>query len=426
MMRIRVSQSQSPLDNPTVKAQVLEWVEQGYTNTDIAYAIAQQFKIPTSRKSIARALERWNVERPPEVERPNFSQGDNNVKAVSVPGTEKKHPDDLLKEHGLEPDEWEVTGLKANEWGSPTGNALSQLSVNFKRVTPVNFIVPARTEGYRPTKTKRRATGQPELVVLVGDQQAPFNDPVLHERFTSWLNENEPNRGVLIGDTVDFPDISRHRFNPDNSARVQECIDTGYNLLRDYVQASEQTQWTKLPGNHDERIRNTLIDWAVELYGVRRAALEDQEEEDAVLSVQHLLRLDELGIDFIDPKGPYDQAQVKLSKYLGVRHGWLTKKGAGQSALATLEHLGYSVVVGHTHRQSLVHKTTHDIDGNPTTLMGAEAGCMCIIRDGLGYAVNPDWQNGFATATIWPDGTFKIDLATYFDGVLVWRDQRYG
>jgi hypothetical protein len=164
----------------------------------------------------------------------------------------------------------------------------------------------------------------------------------------------------------------------------------------------------------------------VELYGVRRAALEDQEEEDAVLSVQHLLRLDELGIDFIDPKGPYDQAQVKLSKYLGVRHGWLTKKGAGQSALATLEHLGYSVVVGHTHRQSLVHKTTHDIDGNPTTLMGAEAGCMCIIRDGLGYAVNPDWQNGFATATIWPDGTFKIDLATYFDGVLVWRDQRYG
>jgi hypothetical protein len=50
---------------------------------------------------------------------------------------------------------------------------------------------------------------------------------------------------------------------------------------------------------------------------------------------------------------------------------------------------------------------------------------MCEIRNGLGYAVAPDWQNGFATAQVWDDGRFKLDLATYVSDALFWRDQRY-
>ena len=48
---------------------------------------------------------------------------------------------------------------------------------------------------------------------------------------------------------------------------------------------------------------------------------------------------------------------------------------------------------------------------------------MCRLD--LGYTVAPDWQQGFATATIYPDGTFKLDLATYVNNTLYWRDQRY-
>jgi hypothetical protein len=257
---------------------------------------------------------------------------------------------------------------------------------------------------------------------MCGDQQAPFQDPNLHDKFVHWLSENRPDEGVLIGDTVDFAEISRHRHNPEWVARTQDCLDSGYGLLRDYVHSSPDTRWKKLAGNHDIRIRTTIIDQARDLYGLRRA---DSPQEHSVWSIPHLLRLDELGIEFIDPNGEWEHGQVKLSDKLAVRHGWIARKGSGQSALATLEHLGYSVVVGHTHRQSLVHKTTHDIDGNTSTLAGVEAGCMCRIQDGLGYAVAPDWQNGFATATIWDDGKFKIDLATYVNGELLWRGQRY-
>lgn len=334
-------------------------------------------------------------------------------------------PNSLLRERGLDPDDWLVTNLKLNEWDGPTGEPCKQLTVHLKRRVESYFLQPAyEPDGYKaPAKSPFKSDGR--LVVFVGDQQAPHHNPRLHNLFCSWLVENQPTHGVLMGDTVDFPDISRHPQNPEWDHSAQECINIGYTLLRDYVQSSTDTRWVKLMGNHDERIRTRLLNYFTNLYGLRRADLPGEEQEAPALCVSNLLRLDALGIDFIQPAGSYEHAQAQVSKYLAARHGWLAKKGSGTSALSTLEHLGYSIVVGHTHRQSLVHKTTHDIDGKPSTLAAAETGCMCQIEDGLGYSVAPDWQNGFATAEVWEDGTFKIDLATYANDRLYWRNQRY-
>jgi hypothetical protein len=56
-------------------------------------------------------------------------------------------------------------------------------------------------------------------------------------------------------------------------------------LLKDVREASLRTDWTLLAGNHDERIRNTLIDWAVELYGVTKAQVDEDEQQPPVLSL---------------------------------------------------------------------------------------------------------------------------------------------
>jgi hypothetical protein len=190
----------------------------------------------------------------------------------------------------------------------------------------------------------------------------------------------------------------------------------------------------KLAGNHDERLRNFLLERhrTLALYGVKQADSPDAHGEQA-LSPKFLMRLDELKIEYVDPEGPYDLAQINLSPKLAVRHGWIARKGSGTSALDTLEHLGYSVIVGHTHRQSLVYKTTHDIDGGITTLTAAEAGCMCRVNqtpDSTGrrwpnYSPVPDWQQGFSTVTIHPDGLFRIDNATFVNDTLLWRNQSY-
>lgn len=391
-------------------------VAQGVSYSQIAE------KFGTTRHSVRRAVKRWGIG-PSPVEPAGMKIEGDQGEIRSKVSTDLPDHEALIKERGLDPDDWEVDRMTINEWDSPTGDVMRQLKVAIKRLRPIELPQPARSDGWKAPKKPRRDTAkQPRLVVMAGDQQAPFHDPDLHQRFCAWLEANKPDEGVLIGDTVDFSEISRHRHNPEWIGRTQECIDAGYTLLRDYVDSSVETSWQKLAGNHDIRIRTTIIDYARDLYGLRRACAPD---EHSVWSIPHLLRLDELGIAYIDPQGEWEHGQVKLSSKLAVRHGWIARKGSGQSAHATLEHLGYSVVVGHSHRQSLVHKTTHDIDGNTTTLAGVEAGCMCKIEGGLGYAVAPDWTNGFATAVIYPDGKFKIDLATYVNGSLFWRDQRY-
>lgn len=315
--------------------------------------------------------------------------------------------------------------MKVNEWDGPYGEPLKQLTVNVRRKLTKTFPQPAFTpDGYVAPQKKDPLTGDKQLVVFVGDQQAPHHHLDLHDAFCNWLRKNKPEKGVLIGDTVDFGEVSRHARNPEWDSTVQECINSGYAILKDYVQASPQTRWVKLMGNHDERIRNKLLQQVASLYDLRQAD-DGTEEEAPVWCISHLLRLKALGIDFIAPNGGYKHAQAIISSKLAARHGWIAKKGSGASALATLEALGYSVVVGHTHRQSVVHKTKHDIDGSIQTLAAVETGCMCRIEEGLGYAVAPDWQNGFATATVWKDGTFKLDLATYANNVLYWRDSRY-
>lgn len=428
-----MSANNSPLDPHQITISIL--LSDGLNYQEIADALALQ-DVYTSRHSIRRAVKRWGLRRN-QAEKAGYTINGDDAEIVSKASTTLSTPEELLRERGLDPEEWEVTNIKVNEWDAMTSDKASgdnrivtmkQLKISCKRVKSANWVYPARIPGdYRkPFKLVTTSDSKPiRRIVFVGDQQAPFHDKKLHNLFCEWLQYNQPDEGILIGDTLDLPDISRHRDNPEWHVSAQECIDQGYLLLLDYVQASDQTDWTKLLGNHDERIRNRLLDYHTKLYPIRRALVPGQTPDLPSYHVSHLLRLDELGIKVEDPGGQYDQGQVKLSKHLAARHGWLTRKGAGASALATLDHLGYSVYVGHTHRQSIVHKTTHDIDRKPSTLAAVEIGCMCRIEDGLGYAVAPDWQNGFATATVWSDGTFKAELGTYVNGVLYYRDERY-
>lgn len=461
-------QNQSPLDQEPIASRLKELIAHGESNTFICLTLWRETNgdVKPTEASIRRFRKRHGLTIPGQERAYTRVSGDT-AEAATEPSTDKPvldDPDTMLRQRGLNPLEWFIDSVTANEYQGPNSRdaveaggstkvTYYQTKFTAKRRTPMHLVLPARSDGWKPDRrpvrmSSRHAIGH-RLIVICGDQQAPFHDENLDRLFREWLAANSPNEGVLLGDTVDFPDVSRHPFDPESNATVNECIQSGYNVLRGYVDASEQTEWSKLMGNHDERIRNYTLKQARELYGVRRATRPGEEPEKSVLSLDHLLRLDELGIELIDPHGPYDQAQLNLSSKLAVRHGWKVKPNSGQTAYANLDHLGYSIVVGHTHRQGLVHKTGHDIDGNIFTLASAEAGCMCTVakketriktdiitangeivhidttRVWPNYAVTPDWQQGFATVTIWDDGKFKIDLATYVNQTLLWRDQKY-
>jgi hypothetical protein len=334
----------------------------------------------------------------------------------------------LLKSRGLNPADWIVVRVRVNEWGENSdGDPLKQLRVDLVP-SALDALMPARVDGWRPPARIPVAPKQDaELVVFFGDHHAPHHDAGLHAAACEWLRKNKPGRGVICGDLLDYDTLSRHRHNPRWSRTAQECVDAAYGVLRGYVQASPSTRWQLLSGNHEDRMRNAAIDQLLGVHGLTQAVEPGEMRGHAVLSVSHLLRLDELGIEWVGGDDEYSHAQVKVSPHLAARHGWISRKGSGASAIATLDSLRYSVFIGHCHRQAMVFHTAHDIDGTPKELVGVEIGTMAEIRGGLGYVAGgvPNWQQGFATARIWPDGFFSADLAKYVGGSLVWANQRY-
>ncbi len=432
--------SQSPLDDPKVHRLVREYIAAGKTNSSIVSSLSTQ-GVLTTKDSIRRFRKRNGLAPPSNSPlRPGVKveKGTAEVTTPRQVGVKLDDPDTMLEERGLDPAEWDIEGAVINEWDGPSQEGpvtYHQAKLRLKRNVD-SFIFPARSDGWKAPQRSLPTEGS-HLVAIIGDQQEPFADENLHYLLCGWLEQNQPDEIVSLGDTVDFPDISRHRLDPENGATVNECIQTGYDNLRGVRQAAPNARIRKLAGNHDERMRNILLDKPAvrSLYGVKQADTPD-EDGPPVLSIPHLLRLDELGIEYVDPSGPYDMAQINLSDHLAVRHGWIARQGSGVSALATLDYLGYSCIVGHTHRQSLIYKTRHDIDGGTTTLTAAEAGCLCKIdqkpykgRQWPNYTVAPDWQQGFSTAVVHADGTFRIENATYVKtkgkGVLLWRDEQY-
>lgn len=334
----------------------------------------------------------------------------------------------LIRSRGLDPNDWVVVRSRVNEWGHnpETGSHYTQLRVDLepKAIT----LAPARTEGWRPPEgvkappTKR----DHELTVLVSDHHCPDHDPELHRAFCAWLKKHRPERGVLMGDVLDLSAVMRHRQDPERPQLLQTCVNSGYKVVRDYVWASPTTEWEFLPGNHDDRLRNAVIDNIVSTYGLTQAYDEDDEEPGLpLLSPRWLLRLDELGVRYIDPNGPYFKARVRLDHDMTARHGAKVAKGAGNSVRKHVDDALHSTAMGHTHRQALHYRAAWTADGDLHHLIGVEVGTMAKIKDGLGYGDDVDWAQGYATLSKWDDGDKLVELARWSDGALKWRGERW-
>jgi hypothetical protein len=334
---------------------------------------------------------------------------------ITVEGTRLGDHARLLSDKGLDPDEWYVTGVKA--WQTYHGD--DRLTVVFRRRVAMVVLSPARHVPalVRPVPVERPA-GRPELIVVEGDHQAPYHDPGLDACATEFVREMQPVEHVFLGDTADFPTISKHADHPAAMATAQECVDAAYGILRRRADAAPNARRWKLKGNHDWRIEGELLMRAERLYGLHPAG-----ETDAALGLRRLLHLDALGVELVEDKRGWEHAEVVLvpgGNGLVVRHGFVTGAGTGKK---TLEKLGRSVIVGHGHQKESAYRLTYP----KRRLQQAFVAGTMSRNDGEfpHFAINADWHQGFCTVMRWPDGSFVIEHAVYHDGTLYWRDKRW-
>lgn len=338
--------------------------------------------------------------------------------------------DQLLREQNLDPAEWRVASVTDNTWQGPSVDGVQtykQRKIHSVKLRPLSeLVLPARTDGVKFTAPKvKQHKSKSRLVAFVGDQHAPHHEKPLHEAFLTWLDGNQPDEIVCLGDVGDFPTVSRHLNHVEYTAKVQECVDGAYRLYRDYREHAPQARIRALSGNHDERLYTILLNQVPELYGLAKGSVADDLKREAVLGFNNLLRLDELAIELVEqvPKSNYEGARIQVTPDLVARHGTKAVRAAGQSAIQTLSNLTHSIVQGHSHRQALVPKTIYDGNGS-RTIWAVEAGTMASLDLGSTYTSYQDWQQGFAVSTIYPDQTYQLELAKWHNDTLYWRDER--
>ena len=315
--------------------------------------------------------------------------------------------EEIMREHGLDPEEYVFKQGRANRYGPPE-KPNHQFRFDFFPKESLIEIEPPDPHKWKAPKPRKATKAKPLKAVVISDHHAPHHEKTFHELFLAYLTDEQPDVIDVNGDLLDFSTISRHKERETFTSPVNDCLQAGYEILADYRSICPEATIRYKRGNHSERLRAYLMDNARALHNITAAG-----EELPALSLQRLLRLDELKVEYVDVE--WEQAVTKLSQKLRVRHGFSTAKNAG---VAILDRLSGSTVQGHDHRAWMAHRTEHE-DGDIRVRMAMSTGCACEIPGGLGYSVDPDWANAFGAFEIYPDGDFHASLGMYVPGRLL-------
>lgn len=377
-------------------------------------------KLGVSRGAVANRVRRLRASKA-DLETPGLTTNTDGTATVVTPADLPKawSPDEILRDSGLNPDDYLVRQVRVNRWG-PLEDPKYQVRVD---VAPESGVIkvpdPARWKPPKPRKRTKKRTGQ-QVGFVVGDHHAPHHEPVLHELFLQAVAETEPDFIEFNGDLLDFSTLSRHResISGDYNESVSDCLEAGFRILADIRSVAPADCRMRLKrGNHDERLQTAVIDAQIGELRHLTAANEDV----PVLSLRNLLHLDALDVDYVDED--WSLAKTRLTPKLSVRHGTSTSKNAGEELL---NRLGGSAIQGHTHRLSARYRLEwHEDEEEPYSLRTAwEGGTMATIPGGLGYVPSgePQWANGFLVVHTYDDGRFTVAPAVYVPNCLLMPD----
>ena len=209
--------------------------------------------------------------------------------------------------------------------------------------------------------------------VIINDQHLPFIDKKANDLAFQLIKTIKPDYIDILGDLIDFYQISSFDKSPDRKHTIQDDIDIGKEYLTTLRELSPKSKITLHYGNHMYRLRKYIWRMAKELDCIRS------------LNLKWLLGLDKLKITAIESASGYDR-RGKLC----LTHGTLVSQDSAMTARRMLKKYGISVIHGHTHRLGSTFKT--DLLG---TRGAWENGCLCrldLIKQ-WGFEIG-NWQQG--------------------------------
>lgn len=283
---------------------------------------------------------------------------------------------------------------ESNEWKSTENHS-------WEHVEPVNIedmiVRKAPPTTIRPTRRKT-PTRRDSLTLVAGDAQIPFHSPEAVDMFQEQVLRHQPDNVIFVGDMVDLQSMSRFGTRPEWVGATQSAIDEYHNVLAQTRANAPNSNIYVVHGNHEQRLDDYVRKNAMEVLGLRRANMKN---ELAVLTLQNLVRYDDLEVQSIDG---YPNGTLWLEDNLKFIHGTGTRKG-GSNAASYLGKERETTVYGHSHRMELAYRTFPRRVGS-VTIAAASPGCLAKIDGsvpGVNYVIDAqgetvkkaqDWQQG--------------------------------
>lgn len=254
----------------------------------------------------------------------------------------------------------------------------------------------------RPTRRKA-PTRNDQLTLVAGDAQVPFHDQDAFDRFQQEVVDSQPDNIVFVGDMVDLNAMSRFGTRPEWVGSTQSAIDEYHNFLAQTRANAPNANIHVVHGNHEQRMDDYIRKNAMEVLGLRRA---NMPKELAVLTLQYLVRYDDLDIQAIDG---YPNGTLWLENNLKFTHGTNVAKG-GSNAAKYLREERETTIYGHTHRMELAYRTFPQRIG-AVTIAAASPGCLSMIDGSVpGYRHTIDSEGQVVKrAEDWQQGVLRIE-----------------
>jgi len=236
---------------------------------------------------------------------------------------------------------------------------------------------------FMETKIKR--------ALVIPDTHLPFEDQISYNLMLMVAKESgQIDEVVILGDYVDFYDVSSHPKTPGIECKLVTEIERCHERLMELNALFPKAKKVYICGNHEHRLDRYIQNNASALFGH--------------ITIKDILKLDTLGWHFV-PYGPEQKYQILGSK-LYARH---EPVGGGEHcAASTVKKCVRSMIFGHTHR--VQEFQIRDIDGE--LYRGISGGCLIDLNHKVFSYIKShyQWTQAFTFVDVLPNGDFFHQL----------------
>jgi len=247
----------------------------------------------------------------------------------------------------------------------------------------------------------------------------------------SYLEETDRVDWVInLGDFLDLPAQGRFDQEAGFAGTTQKALDRGHLFLQQQrAAAGPKADIVLIEGNHDRRMEKFILSNSASAWGLKRANM----DELPVMSIPYLLRLDEIGVEYIDA---YPAGAFWLTPTFRAIHGTKARSNGSTAAAYTNESPHISTIFGHSHRLEIQSRTVFDGRGAISSV-AVSPGCLCRV-DGAVPSVNgsthtdgspakhfENWQQGVTVITVDAEEKAFVELVQISDGEAWFRGKHF-